>query len=110
MEFVKIFEDFYSSFSQLVSKCSDSAAIADAEETVRVRNPEFDCNNLTPHSAHLVLDLVEPVITSVTYFKRSKIREGTMALISTLYNEYYDMLVKHDALDEVEHVYDLLKK
>lgn len=111
-EFVKLFSELYFSFSELAAECFDGKLkiIAEAEDKVRARCPEFDPGSLTPGSALLVLDVVESVVESAIFYKRSKIREGALALISALYKKHYDLLEKHDAVHDVEQTYFQLKK
>ena len=106
--YVQAFEDLYSSFRQAAADCfagRSETMIGEAEEKIRIASPDFDIRNLTAGSAPLVLDIIESVVQSAFFYKRPKIRQDALDLISRLYTKQYDLLEQHGTLDEVEQVY-----
>ena len=112
-EYVHIFERLFRSFRQQVFDCFGNKCeevITHAEQKVRFLSPEFDCHSLNDNTVLSLLDLIENVIQETSLFKRSKLRQAAVTLISDLYNKQYELLEQHRAIDKVEQTYYRLKK
>ena len=112
-DYIHIFERLFRSFRQQVfdsfgDKCEE--IITHAEQKVRFLSPEFDCHELKDDTVLSMLDLIETVIQEASLFKRSKLRQAAITLISDLYNKQYELLEQHRAIDKVEQTYYRLKK
>jgi hypothetical protein len=84
--------------------------IAQAEQQVRLLDPELDMERLDESTAILILDVVDGIINRAPFLKKSKLRAAAQILISDLYNKHYDLLEEHNVIDKVEQNYYQLKK
>jgi len=112
-EYVHLFERLFRSFRQQVFECFGDkceTVITRAEQKVRFLSPEFDYHNLNDDSALMMLDVIESIINDASLFKRSKLRQAAVTLISDLYNKQYNLLEQHHAIDKIEQIYYRLKK
>jgi hypothetical protein len=96
----------------LFNSCGDQAErrLSVANQSVSIRLPDFDSDQLNESTAHIVLNLLEETLNAVPLLKRSRLRRATVTLISDLYNKYYNLLEDHHVIDEVEQVYYRLKR
>ncbi|HTK80899.1 MAG TPA: hypothetical protein VL633_01265 [Bacteroidota bacterium] len=112
-EFIRCFDRLFRSFRQQVFECygeRGDVRISRAVTSVQYVDPGFDPSNLTEPAVLSVLDVLESVIQSAGVFKRSRLRQTAVTLISDLYNKQYDLLEQHNAIDRVEQAYYRLKK
>jgi hypothetical protein len=112
-DYVRIFERLFRSFRQQVFDCFGDKCeevITKAEKKIRFLSPEFDCHNLSETTVLTMLDVIESIIQEASMFKRSKLRQAALTLISDLYNKQYELLEQHRAIDKVEQIYYRLKK
>ena len=112
-ELVGLFNRFVSSFRQMTLQhygAKSESFIERSEKKVRLLTPEFSIGSLTPHTAPLVLDMVETMVKSAPVLKRSKFRGAALGLVSDLYNKNYALLERHKALERVEQIYYRMKK
>ncbi|MBI5021786.1 MAG: hypothetical protein HZB59_10130 [Ignavibacteriales bacterium] len=112
-EYVHLFEVLFRSFRQQVFECFGSKCeevISQAEHKVRFLVPEFDCHALKDETVLTLLDLIEEIIKQSSLFKRSKLRQAAVTLVSDLYNKQYELLEKHNGIDAIEQTYYRLRK
>jgi hypothetical protein len=112
-ECLGLFELLFLSFRDEVWKIfGDSAEgiLMRAEESVRSRLPDFDLSSSDPEKAVQVLDLFETVVKTAPFFKRSRLREVSLALVSELYTRNYELLEEFRGVEPLEQFYYRLKK
>jgi hypothetical protein len=112
-EYILMFDRLLRSFRMLLfNSCGDQAErrLSVANQSVSIRLPDFDSDQLNESTAHIVLNLLEETLNAVPLLKRSRLRRATVTLISDLYNKYYNLLEDHHVIDEVEQVYYRLKR
>lgn len=112
-KYIRIFQRLFRSFRQQAFECFGprcDAVIAQAEQQVRLLDPELDMERLDESTAILVLDVVDGIINRAPFLKKSKLRAAAQILISDLYNKHYDLLEQHNVIDKVEQNYYQLKK
>jgi hypothetical protein len=112
-KYVRIFQRLFRSFRQQAFECFGprcETVITQAEQQVRLLDPELDMERLDESTAILILDVIEGIITRAPFLKKSKLRSAAQILISDLYNKHYDLLEQHNVIDKVEQNYYQLKK
>lgn len=112
-EFIRCFDRLFKSFRQQAFECygdKGDSLISRGVKSVQYLYPNFDPGKLNEDTVLAILDVVESVIRSAGLFKRARLRQAAVTLISDLYNKQYDLLEKHNAIDKVEETYLKLRK
>jgi hypothetical protein len=95
-------------FELLGAKCD--TIVSEAENQIRLKDPDFKSSELTETNAIIVLDLLEIVIKDIPLFKRSRVRNAVMQLVADAYNKRYELLERTKVLERTEQFYYELKR
>ena len=110
--YVRIFERLLRSFRmQMFESLGEDSeeALMRAEKKILLLAPEYDREALTDETSPLVVEVVEEIVKSASFFKRRKLRGAAVTLVADLYNKHYQMLEERGAIDRIEQAYYRLK-